>query len=103
VSDSVIPLFRDPCPEAKTAGALIDFANAMPRSKVAACLKKHLREVDRLERDGGMGGAALLRQLIVVGTLINRAVFDLYGMPKRRSHEIGAPETPSPSGGRPAA
>src|SRR5260221_11670955 len=77
-------------PKLKTLGELADVARATPQTKILDTAIKHLREIDRLHRSEG-DRAAMLRQLIVAGVLLNRAVFEAYGIPKDLSHPIDAP------------
>jgi hypothetical protein len=100
----VIPLFHHGWPHLTTLGALIDQGKVTPEAEIMDRMAYHFREVERL-REAKIGDAAILRQLIVVGALFVRAIFEIHGIPKSRSHPIDpALPAPSPGGGRrPAA
>jgi hypothetical protein len=76
----------------------------LPTAKPAQLpkLPSQFQEIERLAIAADL--LPLLRHLIVTGVLVTRAVFELHGIPKSRSHPIEAASLPSsPSGVRPAA
>ena len=93
MSDStgqVINLFHHGWPKLKTMGELVGVASATPKSAIMAKLVHHSREIERLHQ-AGHNGPAMLRQLIVVGVLVSRAVFEVYGARKAMGWRIEAP------------
>ena len=96
---TVIGLFHDGWPQLTNLGELVDVAREPPLTKILNTAVKHLREIERLHKAGAR--MSLLRHLIVTGVLINRAVFEIYGVPKLRSHPIGPPDAPADVVGAP--
>lgn len=99
MSDNLVALFHHGWPHLTTLGALVDIGRAVPDGQVIDRMIHHFREVDRL-RQAGIGGPAMIRQLIVIGVLVGRAVFDVLGVPKSRSRAIERPDFGAPT--RPA-
>jgi hypothetical protein len=92
----IVSMFHHCWPQLKTLGELADVARATPQTKILDTAIKDIREIDRLHRSGIKDGA-MLRQIIVAGVLINRAIFETYGIPQDLSHPIGQAEPRSAS------
>jgi hypothetical protein len=88
----VIGLFHDGWPHLTNLGELVDVARETPLTKILNNAVKHLREIERLHKIGAR--MSLLRHLIAAGVLVSRAVYEIYGIPAKRSHPIGPPEPP---------
>jgi hypothetical protein len=90
----VIRRFHHGWPKLNTLGELVDLARATPETKIFDTVFKHTREAERLCKMGAR--MSVLRQLIVAGVLINRAVFEIYRVPLEREHQIEPPDEARP-------
>lgn len=77
-------------PDAEQVGALVDFANAVPRELLMVLLPSYLQRAKELcDRDGAGGdGRELRRHLVVLGALLNRLLFDVLDLPQDRDFII---------------
>jgi hypothetical protein len=75
-----------PLPSPVTIGDLIDLADSVPAGQVVQLLPVFFRKVEELSR--GNDRAEFHRHLIVLGALLNRAIFELCDLPKDRLAEI---------------
>ncbi len=80
-----------PPTDAEEIGKLIDFADRVPRDLVLSLVARYCEPVKQLiERDGAETPPAdLTRRLVVLGTLINRALFEVLDLPQDRNFRIG--------------
>ena len=81
----LIPNAR-PLPSPVTIGDLIDLANRVPAIQVIPLLLTFFPKVEELSR--GPDVAGFHRHLVVLGALLNRAIFELCDLPKDRGAEI---------------
>jgi hypothetical protein len=75
-----------PLPSPVTIGDLIDLANGVPESEVIPLVLAFFPKVEELSR--GHDVAVFHRHLVVLGALLNRAIFEVYDLPKDRGAEI---------------
>jgi hypothetical protein len=72
-----------------TIGDLVRRANQLPAADVRAALRKHMRAADRLIESGGPE-AEITRELVLIGALNYRALFENMGVPIDRNHVVDA-------------
>lgn len=91
---SVIALFHHGWPQAKTLGELADIGKAVPQEEILSKIIHHVREIERIRDAGHVGGPAMLRQLIVLGVMTTRAMFEICKVPApaKRSLAVDQPE-----------
>lgn len=75
-----------PLPSPVTIGDLIDLAENIPASEVIALLPVFFSKVEELSH--GRDRAAFHRHLVVLGALLNRAIFEVCDLPKDRLAKI---------------
>jgi hypothetical protein len=72
-----------------TIGDLVRSANALAVPDVQAALQEHMRTADRLMESGGRE-AEITTQLVLIGALTYRALFENMGVPIDRNHVVDA-------------
>jgi hypothetical protein len=75
-----------PLPSPVTIGDLIDLADGVPEVQVIPLLAVFFAKVEASSRDPDRG--EFLRHLVVLGALINRAMFEVCDVPKDRRAEL---------------
>lgn len=78
-------------PPTQTLGGLVDFADGVPRDLVLVLLPRYFSKLEELIQHDGAGGgdeAEVKRNLVVAGTLINRALFEVFDLPQDREFVI---------------
>jgi hypothetical protein len=75
-----------PLPSPVTIGDLIDLANYVPASQVIPLLLAFFPKVEELSRSQDVAG--FHRPLVVLGALLNRAIFEICNLPKDRGAQI---------------
>jgi hypothetical protein len=85
----LVRLFHNGWPHLTTVGELVDTARAVPTGELMARMIHHFHEIETLQAIDDE--ASIVRQLIVVGVLISRALFELYRIEPRRSFPLGRP------------
>jgi hypothetical protein len=71
-----------PLPSIVTIGDLIDLADSVPAGEVISLMRRFFAKVEELASN--RHNKELERHLIVLGTLVNRAIFEVYNLPKDR-------------------
>jgi hypothetical protein len=91
---SVVALFHHGWPHAKTLGELADIGKAVPQEEILSKISHHVREIERIRDAGHTGGPAMLRQLIVLGVMTTRALFEICKVPApaKRTLLVDPPE-----------
>jgi hypothetical protein len=69
----------------ETIGDIVDAADAVPTCRVMAEMRRHY---DAAFAQGGEG-REFMRHLMLASRLSERLIFEIYEVPKRRSHRIG--------------
>ena len=85
----LVRLFHGGWPHLKTVGSLVDLARTVPVDQLMARMIHHFHEIESLQEVDD--DAAMVRQLVMVGVLISRAIFELHHIEPRRSSVIDAP------------
>lgn len=85
----LVRLFHNGWPHLNTVGELVDVARAVPSGEIMARMMHHFHEIERLQEIDDP--SSIIRQLIIVGVLISRALFELYLIEPRRSFPLDRP------------
>lgn len=72
-----------------TIGELIDFADSIPADLVMWLLPRYFHKIEQLIMGNGAGSERERRRnLVVLGTLTNRALFEICDLPQDREFKI---------------
>jgi hypothetical protein len=79
-SDNSIVVFPSRHRKPRTLGDFVALADRVPADQVTPALQEHMRVLDRLieRRESGPSTA---KELVIIGTLVYRALFQNLGMP----------------------
>ena len=73
---------------ARTIGELIDLADSVPRDEVLPAIRSISDKInvlyDQIQDDPG----ELPRRMVLLGVLVNRAIFEVFDLPKDRDFQI---------------
>jgi hypothetical protein len=90
----VFPNRRAKGREPRTLGDIVALADRIPANRVTPALREHMRVLDQLlERKDN--GPATARELIIVGALVYRALFQNLGLPIDRNYLVEDRDIPT--------